>query len=65
MDIAALSMGMNQTKLQQDSSIAVMKMAMDTAKGQGDMVNQLLSPPAQAMEHSVQPHLGGNLDIRI
>ncbi|MFD0824983.1 YjfB family protein [Neobacillus sp. M.A.Huq-85] len=65
MDIASLSMGISQSKLHQDASIAVMKMAMDTAKGQGDMVNELLSPPTQAMEQSVQPQLGGILDIRI
>jgi hypothetical protein len=65
MDIAALSMGMNQTKLQQDSSLAVMKMAIDTAKGQGETISQLLSSPAKAMEQSTQPHLGGNLDINI
>jgi hypothetical protein len=65
LDIAAVSMGMNQTKLQQDASIAVMKMAMDTVKVQGDMATQLLSPPTKAMEQSVQRHMGGNLDIRV
>jgi hypothetical protein len=64
-DIAAVSMGMNQSKLQQDSSLAVMKMAMDTVKGQGEMAVQLLKAQPQQMEQSVQSHIGSNLDIRV
>jgi hypothetical protein len=64
MDIAALSMGMSQTNLQQNASIQIMKMAMDTVKQQGEMATQLLSPSTN-MSQSLQPHLGGNLDIRV
>jgi hypothetical protein len=64
MDIAALSMGMSQTKAQQDASIAVMKMAMDTGKTNASGLVEMLSQ-TKSMEMSVQPNLGGNLDIRI
>lgn len=65
MDIAALSMGVRQATVQQDATMQVMKMALDTAKGQGDMVSELLSPPTQVMEQSLQPLIGGNIDIRV
>jgi hypothetical protein len=65
MDIAALSVGMSQVKFQQGASIQVMKMALNTVKGQGDMVNQLLSSTTSSMEKSLTPHIGGNIDIRL
>jgi len=34
MDIAAMSIMLNQLKVQQQASISVMKIAMDSAKGQ-------------------------------
>jgi len=58
MDIAALSAGMSQMKLAQAVSLSVAKMSMDTAKTQAtEMVKTL--------EQSVQPHLGGNIDLRL
>lgn len=59
MDIAALSAGMSQMKLAQAVSVSVAKkMSMDTAKTQAtEMV--------KALEQSVQPHLGGNIDLRL
>lgn len=63
MDIAALSVGMNQGSLQQNANIAVMKMAMDAGKvnavGLIDMMSQ-----TKNMEMSVRPNLGGNIDIK-
>ncbi|ABR46963.1 hypothetical protein Amet_0738 [Alkaliphilus metalliredigens QYMF] len=42
MNIAALSMGFNQMNIQQEASVSVMKMAMDSAKGQsGDLAKIL------------------------
>lgn len=71
MDIAALSMGMSQMNLHQQASMSVMKMAMDTAKGQtADLVdmleeNNLINTDTKVMEQSVTPHLGGNIDISL
>jgi hypothetical protein len=64
MDLAALSMNLSQTKVMQDVSTSVMKIAMDTAKASAEGLTEMLSQ-TKAMEMSVQPHLGGNLDIRI
>ncbi|KDR94775.1 Putative motility protein [Peptoclostridium litorale DSM 5388] len=58
MDIAALSTVMSHMKIQQEASLSVTKMAMDTAKEQmNDMV--------KTMEMSVNPHLGGSIDIKL
>ena len=71
MDIAAISMGLSQMNLQQQASISVMKMAMDTAKGQTvDLVNMLetcnmVNTDVKIMERSITPHLGANIDISI
>ena len=65
MDIAALSIGLNQMKIAQQASIAVMKMAMDSVKVQaGDMTN-MLEVNTKMMEQSVNPHLGKNIDISL
>jgi len=70
MDIAALSMAMSQMNLHQQASMSVMKMAMDTTKGQtADLVNMLdasvVNADTKVMERSVTPHLGGNIDISL
>lgn len=58
MDIAALSTGLSQMKLAQSVSLSVAKLSMDTAQTQAtEMV--------KALEQSVQPHLGGNIDLRL
>lgn len=58
MDIVALSMGLSQMKVAQELSVSILKMAMDTAKGQSlDL--------AKMLEQSVNPHIGGNIDISI
>ncbi|MET3208356.1 UNVERIFIED_CONTAM: hypothetical protein ABIC26_001292 [Paenibacillus sp. PvR008] len=57
MDIAALSTGMSQASLAQAVSVKVASMAKDQAGEQGQALIQM-------MEKSVQPHLGGQLDLR-
>jgi len=57
MDIAALSIVLNQGKLQQRAGLSVMKMAMGVAVDQGNSI--------AAMAASVQPYLGANIDIRV
>lgn len=64
MDIAAMSMMLSQAKVQQQAAVSVMKLALDSAKVQGGMVEELAAS-AQSMDQSAQPHLGKNLDIRV
>lgn len=65
MDIAAMSTMLSQANLQQQVSISVMKMAMDAAKVQAVDLTQMLQESTKAMELSVNPHLGTNIDIKI
>lgn len=58
MDIAALSMGLSQMKLANEVGVSVMKMAMDTAVDQSAEMTKM-------METSVNPHIGGNIDIKL
>jgi hypothetical protein len=56
MDIGALSMIMNQSRVQQSAGISVMKMAMDTGK-------ETATQMAEMMENvAVDPNIGQNLD---
>lgn len=58
MDIAAMSMGLSQMKLANEVGTSVLKMAMDSGETQmNDMVKM--------MEQSVNPNLGGSIDIKL
>jgi len=65
MDIAALSMGMSQAKIAQQTNISVLKMAMDMSKNQSADLTRMLQMSTGILEQSVQPHLGAKLDITI
>jgi hypothetical protein len=65
MDIAAMSTMLSQAKVQQQASISVMKMAMDTGKTQMNDMVQMVQQNTKMMEQSVTPHLGSNLDIKL
>jgi len=41
MDIVGLSVGLIRAKLQQQASLSVLKIVMDTAKAKGNMVTEL------------------------
>lgn len=62
MDIAALSIVMNQAQLKQQASLSVMKSAMNTAENNAaaliDMLNQ---STGQTVSH---PHLGHKIDLK-
>lgn len=58
MDIAALSMALSQMNVRQEASVFVMKNSMDQAEVNGDSVVKML-------EQSVQPHIGGSVDLKI
>jgi len=59
MDIAALSMAMSQSTVQQSAGIAVMKMAMDTGKENATQMTEMIKNSA------VDPNLGSHLDVSV
>lgn len=63
MDIPALSMALSQTQTLNAVGTAVLGKALDTAQVQGDMMTELID--SAAMELSVNPHIGANIDIRV
>jgi len=65
MDIAAMSVMLSQTKVQQQTGIAVTKMAMGVEANKSDTIAALASGTTKAMESSVQPNLGAKLDIQV
>lgn len=65
MDIALMSMALSQSKVQQQASLSVMKMAMGDAKQQGEALQKLMgTADAAAIQRVAQPHLGGSVDLR-
>ncbi|GEQ20115.1 hypothetical protein CBU02nite_06210 [Clostridium butyricum] len=59
MDIAALSMIMSQSRVQQSAGIAVMKMAMDTGKETATQMTEMIKNVA------VDPNLGNHIDVSV
>ena len=60
MDIAAVSIGLSQMKVAQQSSISVMKMAMDSGQTQMKDVFQMVQENTKVMEQAVDPYLRKN-----
>lgn len=58
MDITALSTGLSQANLMTQVSASVLKLSMDT-------VEQSMDNMIKMMETSVNPNLGGTIDISI
>lgn len=65
MDIAVMSTMLSQAKLQQQASISVIKMAMDTGKAQANGVVEMMQESSKTMEQSIDPNLGANIDTRV
>jgi len=66
MDIAAVSMGLNQMQVSQQASISVMKMAMETGTEQmTDMVKMVETSSAPVLNNSPSPYIGRILDITV
>ncbi|MCI9427306.1 MAG: putative motility protein [Eubacterium sp.] len=63
MDIPGLSMALAQTKAQSDFSVAMLSKAMDLGEMLGEGMVDMID--SAAMEHSVTPYLGGNIDISV
>lgn len=64
MDIARLSMGLAQQQTMSNVGVAVLDKAMDSQKVEGAGIIQMMNSAA-AMEQSVNPHIGGNFDMRV
>ncbi|KYZ76499.1 hypothetical protein AXX12_08685 [Anaerosporomusa subterranea] len=61
MDIAALSIMLSQSNVQQQAGISVMKLAMGAATDQADSLTAMM----KATELSIQPYLGSNVDVQV
>ena len=57
MDIAALSISLSQMNVRQEASVLVTKKAMDQAETNSASIVEML-------EQSVQPHIGGSIDLK-
>src|SRR5699024_8597346 len=65
MDIAKMSMTLNQAHIQQQASLSVMKKAMDHAEGNGEFIDNMLGDTdVQALQQAANPHLGASIDIK-
>ena len=63
MDIAGLSTALSMSSTQSKISIAVLSRELDTNRELGQGMVEMID--AAAMEQSVYPGLGGNIDIRV
>ena len=57
MDIAALSMSLSHMNVRQEASVLVTKKVMDQAETNSASVVKML-------KQSVQPHIGGSIDLK-
>ncbi|TGY96010.1 putative motility protein [Petralouisia muris] len=58
MDIASLSTALSMTSVNNDVGAIMLSKQLDTMENMGDSMIKL-------MEQSVNPHIGGNIDISI
>lgn len=63
MDIAGVSTALANVSLNSDASIAVLNKAMDANESIGAGMVKMID--AAAMEQSVNPYVGSNLDLSI
>ena len=63
MDIAALSMAMAQNKIMASFGVKMLSKTLDTQEQIGNEVVQMID--SAAMERSINPAVGGNIDISI
>lgn len=58
MDIAGMSVSMNQANIMQNVNLSVMRKSLDQMQQNGDALIKM-------MESSVNPNVGQNIDIRL
>ncbi|MBU5430602.1 YjfB family protein [Kineothrix sp. MSJ-39] len=63
MDIPALSMTMAQYNINSQVSVAMLSKSLDMSATMGDALTSMID--RSAMEHSVTPQLGANIDLSI
>ena len=67
MDIASLSMSMSQSKTMGEVATLMLAKSLDSANslaaGEINIINSAPSPSAAAMENSVNPAVGSNVDV--
>lgn len=63
MDIPGLSMALAQSNLSTDWGMGMLSKSMDNAEQVGAAITEMID--AAAMERSVNPAVGGNIDIRL
>ena len=63
MDIPALSMAMAQYNINSQVSIAMLSNYLDLSSAMGDALTSMID--RSAMEQSVTPQLGANIDLSI
>ncbi len=61
--IAGMVMGAQADRLQQEVAVGVMKMQMDASKEAAQGIIDMMKISSQALEKSVNPHLGTSLDV--
>ncbi|MDQ0157100.1 YjfB family protein [Robertmurraya andreesenii] len=65
MDVALLSMAFSQGQVNQQASISILKKAMDSAEGNADFLNKMMSEAdVRAIQQAAQPHLGASIDLK-
>lgn len=63
MDIAGLSMSLNQISTQNDVGVAMLSKALDTNEEMGSSLISMME--RSTMEQSVLPHIGSNFDMSV
>ena len=63
MDIPELSMALSMSRVQQDWGIAMMANSLETLSDVGNAVTEMMD--TSAMELSVNPAVGANIDLKV
>ncbi len=63
MDIPELSMALSMSKVQQNWGIAMMANSLETLSDTGGAIAEMMD--TSAMERSVTPNVGANIDLRV
>lgn len=64
LSIAGMAMNMQATRLQQVVGVAVLKKEMDAATESAQGLIEMMMGTTQALERSVNPHIGTQLDVK-
>lgn len=65
MDIAALSTMMAQSSLATQVGTSVLNLSKDVMQQQGQGLQKLMASSSVAMERSINPSVGGSIDIKL